>query len=172
MKLKITSLMIWLSIILCVAAVAQSDREFTDKVDNFKITLAGEWQPAFYVDAFGRQKTEFVFKTRAEGVLKITRESLPGRSLANKVSGDLEDLNLGYACVYTSQEAIKGLLGGTRVALYYFDGSRTTVGTYYYLQDGDSVWILRFTGRPGSPGMARDMTDKMARSFCSVCGLQ
>ena len=171
MKSKAASLLILLSISLCVTAAAQSDREFTDKVVNFKIILVGDWQPAPYTDAVGRQKTEFVFHNRAEGLLKITKESLPGRLLANKVNSDLEELKLRYACVYTGQEAIRGLLSGIRVALYYFEDSRSTIGAYYYLQDGDSVWILRFTGRPGSPGIARDITDKMARSFCSVCGI-
>lgn len=172
MKSKAASLLILLSISLCATAAAQSDREFTDKADNFKITLVGDWQPTSYTDAVGRLKTEFVFRNRTEGLLKISKESLPARWLANKVNGDLENLKLRYACVFTGHEAFRGLLDGIRVALYYFEDSRPTIGTYYYLQDGDSVWILRFTGRAGSPGMAREMTDEMARSFCSVCSFQ
>ena len=172
MKSKAPSLLIWLCISLCVTAVAQSDREFTDKADNFKIILVGDWQPVPYTDAFGRQKTDFVFHNRAEGLLKITKESLPGRSLANKVNSVLEDLKLRYACMYTGQEAIRGQLDGILVAIYYFEDGRSKIGTYYYLQDGDSVWILRFTGRAGSPGLSRDITDKMARSFCYVCSVQ
>ena len=169
MKSGIPSLLISLFIGVCFTASAQSEREFTGKVNNFEITLVGDWQPTSYTDAIGRQKTEFVFRNRTEALLEVSKESLSGHPLANKINTDLEDLKLCYPCVYAGQEAIKGMLEGVRVSLYYFEEGRSTIGTYYYLQDGQSVWILRFSGRVGSPGMARDMTDKMARSFCSVC---
>jgi hypothetical protein len=153
-------------------AVAQSDRQFIDKVDNFTITLVGGWNPVSYTDAFGRQKTEFIFEDRNEGLLRVTKESLSGCSLEDKVHNELEDLKLRYACAYSGEEAfIDGLLKGIRVSLYYFDDGRNVVGAYYFLQDGDAAWILRFTGRPGSPGISRDVTDKMARSFCYVCAI-
>ena len=171
MNLKILWVMVVLVVGIHADALAQSEREFTDKEEGFKLTLAGDWQPVSYTDAVGRARTEFVSKDRAEGLMKIARERLAGRALTEKVRGDLEDLKLRYACLYTGQEAISGLLSGVRVALYYFEGGRWIVGTHYYFEDGDVVWMLRFTGRPGSAGMARETTDKIARTFCSSCNI-
>jgi len=168
MSLKALKILIVIVLGLRADAVAQSEREFVNNVENFKLTLSEGWAPVPYTDAFGRQKTEFVYRDRAEGLLRIVKERLTGLSLDEKVRSDLEDLKLRHACLYTGQEAIAGTLGGARLALYYFEGGRWLVGTHYYLKDGDAVWILRFAGRAGSTGMARETTDRIARSFCSV----
>ena len=74
--------------------------------------------------------------------------------------------------MYAGQEAFAGgSLTGIRVALYYIEGDRKIIGTFYFLQDKETVWILRFNGQAGSPGMTREITDPMARSFCSVRAL-
>ncbi len=173
--MNLTVLLIVISIItsMNIGAVAQSDRQFIDKVDKYNITLVGGWRPVSYTDAVGREKTEFIFEDRSEGLLRITKESLSGLSVKDKAHNDLEDMKLCYACAYSSEEPfVDGLLKGMRVSLYYFNNSRNVVGTHYYLRDGDAVWILRFTGRVGSVGVSRDVTDKMARSFCYVCAIQ
>jgi len=105
-------------------------------------------------------------------LLRITRENLRGSALQDVVRREIGDFTLCYSCVFTGQDAFAGdSLSGFRVALYYVEGDRRIVGTFYFLQDQEAVWILRFNGRTGSPGMARDITDTMARSFCSVCDL-
>lgn len=151
-------------------APTQSDREFTDRVRNFKITLVSDWQPLTYSDAVGQQKTNFIFRNRNEGLLTITRENLSGRSLADCVKNDLSDLEVTYACLSIGKEAFKGgQLSGLRATLRYVDGGRKAAGTFYYLQDVKTVWILRFTANPDSPGITLEITDKMAGSFCTVC---
>lgn len=152
-------------------ALAQSDREFINKVENYRIILPSDWRPESYTDAVGRQKTEFVFHRRTEGLLKITRESLTG-SLSDKVRNDQNDRRLRFPFVYSSEETFDaGELSGIRVALCYAEGGHQVVGTYYYLRDRDSVWVLHFTGEPASTGIKHEITDKIARSFCSVCPL-
>jgi hypothetical protein len=152
--------------------MAQVDREFIDKANGYKITLAGNWRADPYTDAIGRQKTEFVSENRDQGLLRITRENLRGSALQDIVRREVDDFELCYSCVFAGQEAFAGgYLTGIRVALYYIEGERKIVGTFYFLQDKEAVWILRFNGRAGSTGMARETTDSMARSFCSVCNL-
>jgi hypothetical protein len=147
----------------------QSDQEFVNKTENYTIVLAADWRPQSYTDAVGRQKTEFVFHQRAQGLLTITKESLIG-SLSDRVRNDQNDMRLRCASVYFSEDKFDaGQLSGIRVAVYYVQDSRKVVGTYYYLQDRDSVWVLRFTGEATSTGITREITDRMARSFCSVC---
>jgi len=164
--------LILILICTCATTMAQAEREFIDKANGFKITLAGNWRAETFTDAVGRQKTEFIYENRDQGILRITREDLHGGSLQNVVRRELDDFTLCYSCVFAGQEAFAGgSLSGIRVALYYIEGDRRIVGTFYFLQDKEEVWILRFNGRAGSPGMAREITDPMARSFCSVCAL-
>jgi hypothetical protein len=147
----------------------QSDREFINRIDNYQIVLSAGWQAVPYTDAVGRQKTEFVYHQRSEGLLRITRESLTG-TLSDRVRNDQNEMSLRFACLFSSKEAFSGgHLAGVRVALYYFLDNQRVIATYYYLQDGDHVWVLRFTGHPTSAGITHELTDKMARSFCSVC---
>ena len=102
--------------------------------------------------------------------MTIAKERPAGRSRSDKVHNDLSDMRLRYACVLSSEEDFGGgQLSGIRVAFYSLQKADKVIGTYYYLQDADSVWLLRFTGEPGSAGISSEITDRMARSFCSVC---
>ena len=171
MKLRVLFILV-ITVYLNSIAWALSDRLFTDKVANYQIMLLGDWQQVSYTDAVGRRKTEFVFHSRREGLLTIAKERPAGRSLQDKVHLDLSDMRLNYACVFSSEEPFSGgQLSGIRVALYFLQDVRKVAATYYYLQDADSVWVLRFTGEPGSTGVSQETTDRMARSFCSVCPL-
>jgi hypothetical protein len=148
----------------------QSSREFVDRADNFKIVLAGNWRPVSFINAVGRQKTEFIGQDRRSGLLRVTKETLRGRSLSEIVRGEGEDARSCYTLISIGhEEFIGGSLSGIRVTLHYVEDYRQTIGTYYFLRDGDSVWTLRFTGQPGSSDMALEVTDKLARSFCSEC---
>jgi hypothetical protein len=173
MNIKVVLFLISILVGGCLtASFAQTEREFVDKANGFKITLVGNWQAVPYTDAIGRQKTEFVYENRNQGLLRITRESLGGSSLKNVVRREIDDFTLDYSCVFTGQEAFAGAsLSGIRVALYYIEGDRRIVGTFYFLQNKEAVWILRFNGRAGSSGMASEITDSMARNFCSVSSL-
>ncbi|HWC77471.1 MAG TPA: hypothetical protein VG778_08410 [Blastocatellia bacterium] len=150
----------------CSLSVAQAEREFMDKANGFKITLAGSWRAESYKDAVGRERTEFVYENRDLGVLRITRQNLGGSSLGEVVRREINDFTLCNSCVSTGQEAFAGpSLSGIRVAHYYVEGNRKIAGEFYFLLDNETVWILRFNGRAGSPGMAREITERMARSF-------
>jgi hypothetical protein len=171
-KIKAGLALICILLGTCSFTMAQADREFLDKANGFNISLVGDWRADPYTDAVARRKTEFVYQNRDLGLLRITRESLRGSSLQGLVRREIEDFTLGHSCVSTGQEAFAGeFLSGMRVAHYYIEGDRKTIAVFYFLQEKEAVWILRFNGRAGSPGMAREITDKMARSFCSVCDL-
>ena len=139
---------------------------FLKLVRNFKIPLVSDWQSFSYTDAIGRYQSRFMFRNQSQGSLEITRESLSGRTLSNKVDDDFRDIEHCYTCLFTEKEAFTGgQLSGSRIIFYHVKDGRRVVGLYYYLQDGDTVWILRFSGNPDSAGLARQITDKMARSF-------
>lgn len=173
-NITVKGLLVLLCIVVgtCSFTMAQADRELIDKSNGFKITLVGNWRAVSYTDAVGRQKTELVYENRDQGLLRITRDNLRGSALQDIVRREMNDFALCNSCFFTGQETFTGdSLSGIRVALYYAEGDRRIVGTFYFLQEQEAVWMLRFNGRAGSPGMAREITDAMARSFCAVCAL-
>jgi hypothetical protein len=148
------------------AVVAQSDREFTDPAGQYKLTLVGDWRAVSYSDAVGRQKTEFVYRDRSEGLLKISREPLTG-SLADMVHREEENLKI-YRSGFegsASEQFGGGTVTGVRLSFFSTEGNRKMANTFYYLQDKNAVWVLRFTGKRGSLDAIRNVTDQIARSF-------
>lgn len=150
-----------------VISLAQTSQEFIDPAGKYKITLYGDWKAVSYNDAVGRAKLEFVYGDRSEGLLKITKEKLNGSNLAGKVREEEENLKMyraGFERASTEQFDA-GPLDGRRFAFYSADGGRKTASAFYFLQDGDYVWVLRFTGRRGVLDTIRNVTDRMARGF-------
>ena len=148
------------------AAGAQSGAEFADPAGRYKLSLIGDWRAVSYNDAVGRQKTEFVYRDRSEGLLKITREPLTG-SLADAVRQEEENLKIyrpGFEGA--ARETFGGgALNGVRLSFFSTEGNRKIANTFYYLQDKNAMWVLRFTGKRGSLDTVRNLTDQIARSF-------
>ncbi|MBI3650020.1 MAG: hypothetical protein HY231_03105 [Acidobacteria bacterium] len=168
--MKITGLLVLTALMLLGIpgwGFAQAAQEFTDPAGKYKFTLLGDWRAVSYNDAVGRAKLEFVYGDRAEGLLKITREKLNGLNLAGKAREEEENLRMYRAGFEraTNEHFDAGPLDGIRFAFYSADGGRKAASAFYYLQDGEYVWVLRFTGRRGVLDTIRNITDRMARSF-------
>ena len=150
-----------------VSAVAtQNGQEFTDPAGQYKLNLIGDWRGVTYNDAVGRPKTEFVYRDRSEGLLKITRETLPG-ALTDFVRQEEENLKI-YRSGFegsSSEPFGGGSLNGIRLSFFSTAGNRKMANTFYYLQDKNAVWVLRFTGKRGALDTVRNLTDQIARSF-------
>ncbi|HKP85044.1 MAG TPA: hypothetical protein VJZ26_03035 [Blastocatellia bacterium] len=147
-------------------SVAQSGQEYEDPSGKFKLVLQGDWKAVSYNDAVGRQKTEFVYRDRSEGLLKISRETLNG-SLADLVRQEEENLRIyrvGFERA-ASETFGGGALSGMRFSFYSTDSGRQNASTFYFLQDKNAVYILRFTGKRGALDTIRNLTDQIARSF-------
>jgi hypothetical protein len=145
---------------------AQNGQEFTDPAGQYRLTLIGDWRAVSYNDAVGRRKTEFVYRDRAEGLLKITRETLSG-ALADAVRQEEENLKI-YRSGFegAAREPFGGgALSGIRFSFFCTEGNRKMANTYYFLQDKNAMWVLRFSGRRGSLDTVRNLTDQIARSF-------
>ncbi|HMG32325.1 MAG TPA: hypothetical protein VKM94_00190 [Blastocatellia bacterium] len=145
------------------ATVAQ---EYNDPEGKYRITLSGDWKAVSYSDAIGRQKTEFVYRDRSEGLLKITREKLNGpvSDVARQEEENLKIYRAGFE--RSGNESFGGgNLTGIRLSFFSTDGPRKTANTYYYLEDKDTVWVLRFSGKRGTLDTNRNVTDQIARSF-------
>jgi len=170
-KLRVFCSLLWIFVgVACSSARAQSETEYIDKANGFKIRLSSNWRAVLYTDAVGQQKTEFVCESRSQGVLRITREDLRGVSLRDLARKEIANFELCNSCVTTGHDEFSGdSLSGIRVTVQYAEGNRRLIATFYFLQEKNAAWILRFNGQAGIPGMSQSVTDTLARSFCSVC---
>ena len=151
---------------MSMPADAQNGQDYTDPAGQYKLMLIGDWRGVSYNDAVGRQKTEFVYRDRAEGLLKITREAL-SVPLADAVRQEEENLKIyrsGFEGAAREQFG-GGTLTGVRLSFFSTEGNRKMANTFYYLQDKNAMWVLRFTGKRGSLDTIRNLTDQIARSF-------
>ncbi|HJZ67505.1 MAG TPA: hypothetical protein VKF81_05115 [Blastocatellia bacterium] len=148
------------------ARTSQGGQEFIDPGAQYKLALTGDWRAVSYSDAVGRQKTEFVYRDRSEGLLKINRETLTG-ALTDKVRQEEENLKI-YRSGFEGSSVEPfggGSLSGIRLSFFSAEGNRKMANTHYYLQDRNTLWVLRFTGRRGALDATRNLTDQIARSF-------
>jgi hypothetical protein len=153
-----------LMIVCATTGVAQS---FTDGTNEFRITLTEDWRGVTYTDAFRRHRTEFVRGQRNDGLLRISKDTLSTGSLDQVVDRELADLRSHKGkYLLSGRDAFEAeALSGIRIAFYYTERGRRASGTYYFLEDTNAVWILRFTGPVGSLDAHRDVIDQIARSF-------
>jgi hypothetical protein len=163
------------SLLLTVATVltifldspAQSEQKYKDPGGQYQIDLLGDWRSVTYNDAVGRPRTDFVYRDRREGLLKITKEPRTGASLQDMVRTEEETLRTyrpGFERA-TTESFGGGALRGLRLSFYSTNSGRQVASTHYYLEDGETVWVLRFVGRRGAIDAIRNVTDQMARSF-------
>jgi len=149
-----------------IALAIQDGQAFKDPAGQYQLTLIGDWRAVSYNDAVGRAKTEFVYRDRSEGLLKITRETLPG-ALSDLVRQEEENLKIYRAGFEgAAREPFGGgVLSGVRLSFFTTEGNRKMANTHYYLQDKNAVWVLRFSGKRGSLDAVRNLTDQLSRSF-------
>src|SRR5689334_18654991 len=151
---------------LSVLAYGQDGQAYEDKAGGYKLSLFGDWRAVQYSDAVGRAKTEFVFRDRSEGLLKISSQRLEG-SLANMVQAEEENQRIYRAGFERSANETfgGGALAGMRLSFYTSEGTRQLAHTIYFLQDKNTIYVLRFSGKRGVLDRNRNLSDQVARSF-------
>lgn len=165
-----TTRLFFLAIFMALTAPMLSfgqTEEFVDPEGKYKLTLVGDWKAVSYNDAVGRPKTEFVYGDRSAGLLKITREPLNGNSIANRAREEEDNLKMytvGFERASVEHFDV-GSRDGVRFAFFSAPGGRKQAAAYYYIKDGDAVWVLKFAGKRGTLDLIRNITDRMARSF-------
>lgn len=163
-RMRLVALAAVLTGSLWAAGLAQVNQAFEDKANGFSITMAGDWKANTYSDAVGRRKTEFIYRDRSEGLLRVTRNSLDGKSVSDTVRSELEEWKAYRQGFELSSNEPFGP-DGARVNFYYVESGRKVAETDYFIKDGDNVWQLRFTGKRGVLDLIRNLTDQMAHSF-------
>ena len=107
-----------------------------------------------------------IYADRAEGLLKISSQPLEG-ALATMVQAEEENQRVYRAGFErsASEPFGGGTLTGMRLSFYTTEGPRQLAHTIYFLQDKNTVYVLRFMGKRGVLDRNRNLSDQVARSF-------
>ncbi|MCS6884527.1 MAG: hypothetical protein RMM17_08010 [Acidobacteriota bacterium] len=149
----------------------QDDRNFIDPEGRFELLLPSEnWKIVQYKDGANNDRTDIVYRDRAYGLLKVTRERLPdSMDLQSFVQSEIEqNLRFRPGYVYNSTERFTGAyLRGVLLEFEFSLAGKPKKARNYYLlsKDAGSVWVLRFSGNKEILGPLRHESDSIARSF-------
>jgi hypothetical protein len=114
------------------------------------------------------QHAEFVYGDRADGYLRIRKETLDEgltvKDFARRDQDQKERFRPGY--VDGKDEIFQGRLSGVTMSYEFTAAGKPMAGRTYYLQgDSRSVFVLRFTGARDKLLRIRNQTDLIARSL-------
>lgn len=145
---------------LAVAGLAQRTT-FSDPTVEFTFEIPDEkWK------VVGKAPVNVVYGTANDGDLEIRKLTAP----ANKPLGDLmkaEEVKLQFLRGFVAgrDENFSGSLRGAIYNYEYVSSGKPKAGRFYYLRDGETVYVLRFTAYADKLRSLRTQTDMMARTF-------
>lgn len=109
---------------------------------------------------------EFVYVDRNDGHLEVRKVATPRTTPMADVIKEQEDkLQFMPGFVAGKQENFNGKLSGAIFNFEFVRSGRAMSGRMYFLRDGDTVYLLRFTGFQDSLRAIRAHTDVIARTF-------
>jgi hypothetical protein len=112
------------------------------------------------------QHTEFVYGDRVDGYLRIRKEVLPEGVKIEDFAHNDQSARFQPGYVDGKSEGFAGRLNGTTASYEFTQAGKPMAGRTYYLQaDGQTVFVLRFTGLRDRLARIRNQTDMIARSF-------
>jgi hypothetical protein len=132
------------------------------------LTLPSEWRE-FREKNGDVEKVEYIFRDRADALLRIKRVTLGANETIETVAEREMNGSLRYFPDYLFGK--KEAFGGGNHAGFFveFDYTRAKkpyLGRNYYLKGANStVWVLQFSGNRTILKQNRNVTDQMARGF-------
>ncbi|MEQ1761618.1 MAG: hypothetical protein ABL984_00600 [Pyrinomonadaceae bacterium] len=143
------------------AATAQNRTTFSDPTVEFTFEIPDDkWK------VVGKAPVNLVYTTANDGDLEIRKLTLA----ANRPLGELmksEEVKLQFlrGFVAGKDENFSGALRGSVYNYEFVSAGRGKAGRFYYLRNGDTVYVLRFTGYADKLRSLRTQTDMIARTF-------
>jgi len=146
---------------LAVTGTAQNRTTFSDPTVEFTFEIPDErWK------VVGKAPVNLVNATANEGDLEIRKLTLAAnRPLAELMKAEEEKLQFLRGFVAGKDENFSGALRGSVYNYEFVSSGRGKAGRFYYLRNGDTVYVLRFTGYTDKLRSLRTQTDIMARTF-------
>ena len=107
-----------------------------------------------------------VYGTPREGDLEIRKIAAPAdKPMIDVMKDEEEKLQFLQGFVAGKDERFNGALSGSIYNYEFVRSGRPMAGRFYYLRDGDSVYVLRFTAYTNNLRSLRTQTDMIARTF-------
>jgi hypothetical protein len=160
------------TILLLIFSVSASAQEVFEEPDGkYTVTLPVGWIAVVNQDSLGRKDVNIVYRIRENGALKVRQvDGVDSNQEVIDFAKQDEQSVVQFLPAYdrTSLEkfALTGGKTGTLLAYDYKNSSgQPFAGRNYYVRAGDSIYILRFTGRKTTLPSLRNQTDAIARSF-------
>jgi len=148
--------------------VAAQEYSYTSPKAEFSVEFPSPtWKKTGEPDDV-HQHTEFIYGDRWDGYLRIRKEALPeGVSIRDFALRDQDERTRflpGF--VNGKDEPFNGRLDGVTVSYEFTQAGKPMSGRSYYLKaDGQTVYVLRFTGLRNKLLAIRNQTDAIARSL-------
>jgi len=140
---------------------AQNRTTFSDPTVEFTFEVPDDkWK------VVGKAPVNLVYTTANDGDLEIRKLTLTAnRPLAELMKAEEEKLQFLRGFVAGKDENFSGALRGSVYNYEFVSSGRGKAGRFYYLRDGDTVYVLRFTAYADKLRSLRTQTDMMARTF-------
>jgi len=154
-------LMIALAVFTFASAASAQRTTFSDSAADFTFEIPDDkWK------VVGKAPVNLVYTTANDGDLEIRKLTLA----ANKPLGELmkseeEKLQFLRGFVAGKDENFSGALRGSVYNYEFVSSGRGKAGRFYYLRNGDTVYVLRFTAYADKLRSLRTQTDMIARTF-------
>lgn len=159
------AMLIAAAVVLSSTAAAQSETFSDPNVDYTFVLPDAKWRKTVTPSATN-PNVEYVYGDRVFGRFEVRKINAPQSEMLANVVRD-EDQKLQFLMGYTpgKQENFSGKLRGVIYNFEFVKGGRPMVGKFYFLRDGDVVYVLRFEGRKDSLNSIQNQTDSIARTF-------
>ncbi len=146
---------------LAASAASQNRTTFSDPTVEFTFEVPDDrWK------IVGKAPVNLVYTTANDGDLEIRKLTLSAnRPLGELMKSEEEKLQFLRGFVAGKDENFTGALRGSVYNYEYVSSGRGKAGRFYYLRDGDTVYVLRFTAYADKLRSLRTQTDMMARTF-------
>ena len=156
-------ILLLLAVVLLFAgsAAAQTTRAFSEAGVEYTFEIPDErWK------VITKSPTNVVFGTAREGDLEIRKLTVTASKPMIDVMKD-EEVKLQFlqGFVAGKEETFSGLLRGNVYNFEFVRSGRPMAGRFYFLRNGDTVYVLRFTAYTNNLRSLRVQTDIMARTF-------
>lgn len=161
MKAKTIFLFFPAIVLLFASVVSAQTRTFSDASVEYTFEIPDErWK------VITPTPTNLVFGTAKEGDLEIRTLTAPAtKPIAEVMKSEEQKLQFQQGFVAGKDENFSGALRGAIYNYEFVRSGRPMAGRFYYLRNGDTIYVLRFTAYTSNLRSLRTQTDIIARTF-------
>lgn len=148
-------------VLLFAAGISAQTRTFSDAAAEYTFEIPDErWK------VITPMPTNLVFGTAKEGDFEVRKLSVAAtKPIAEVMKTEEQKLQFQQGFVAGKDENFSGALRGAIYNYEFVRSGRPMAGRFYYLRNGDTIYVLRFTAYTNNLRSLRTQTDIIARTF-------